>query len=149
MLFAASGTTLSRAYVYQTGIMEAHCVLSTADSLSYCVNRPSCVRPAALQRSNKARGVAHTPHRAALRRRGSRRSEFLRNIRAEHKKHFSSLTAAVYLSARIRLAVQDHPRLSLPAGRHGNARFIPQRKCLASAERHDRVRSLPRPQKGS
>lgn len=38
--------------------MEAHCVLSTADSLSHCVNRPSCVRPDALQWSIKARNAA-------------------------------------------------------------------------------------------
>lgn len=49
VLFADSKTMLHKAYVYQTGIMQAHCVLSTADSLSYCVNRPSCIRPAALQ----------------------------------------------------------------------------------------------------
>lgn len=58
VLFAAGGTTLSKAYVYQTGIMEAHCVLSTADSLSHCVNRPSCVGPDALQWSIKARTAA-------------------------------------------------------------------------------------------
>lgn len=48
-VFADSGTMLHKAYVYQTGIMQVHCVLSTADSLAYCVNRPSCIRPAVLQ----------------------------------------------------------------------------------------------------
>lgn len=55
-------TTLRKAYVYQTGIMEAHCVLSTADSLSDCVNRPSCVRPAALWWNGKAHKTVHELH---------------------------------------------------------------------------------------
>lgn len=54
---AVGGTALHKAYVYQTGITEAHCVLCTSDSLSYCVNRPSCVRPAAVQY-----GPQHSTH---------------------------------------------------------------------------------------
>lgn len=60
MLFADSETMLHKAYVYQTEIMQAHCVLSTADSLAYCVNRPSCIRPAALQWNSKAHITLHT-----------------------------------------------------------------------------------------
>lgn len=63
MLLADRESVHHKAYVYQTGIMEPHCVLSTADSLSYCVNRPSCVRPDTLQLNSKA----HVTRRAATR----------------------------------------------------------------------------------
>lgn len=73
MLLTDRGSVHHKAYVYQTGITEAHCVLSTADSLPYCVNRPNCVRPDTLQLNSKAHVTRPSTSSAALHRDHGRR----------------------------------------------------------------------------
>ena len=119
MPFADSWAALHRVCVYQTGIIEAHCVLSTADSLSHCVNRPSCVRPAALHLNSKPHITPDTGYTqgcitARLRRRHEPRRKHCRFFRR------SCFTAAPGAGQ----AERRPPLLSLQ-GCHGNTQSAP------------------------
>lgn len=162
-LCADSETTLHKAYVYQTGIMQAHCVLSTADSLSYCVNRPSCVRPAALQCNSKAHiapRTCYTQHRVTPHCR--QRSQcfnfqlviffffwsWVRNILGLCGGCSTSAPGSAQ-QRRTNHSSPTHTHAHTQAGRHGNTHFIPQRSVCVAERRLDKSRSAPRAPKGS
>lgn len=136
--------------------MQTHCVLSTADSLSYCVNRPSCVRPAALQWDSKAHITPFT-HELHIELLNTRHYTDYAAVKLEinhfkfwiEESNISGWCCSCFASEMWSIQQHKANHSSLQDCRHGNSQFILQRsvsKCVRSSAAPWQSRNSSSPQ---